>query len=217
MMSKVEFVEVLDADEELRLVTAGFVEACHECPYKERIPFVMSWGRRKIRSALKNNRARLPQRQLAQPSLPLMITGTGEDHDDDEEEKVVGNENGAASGREIKEEAEILMSEEESTSTSTSDYYNQDLEVNKWKNKKRKRKEVLEELREQKKKLSQQNKELKQAYWNVRDIYKEQQQERALLEELKSRRLQASTLWNRDRLTPPLNKRAQFGQYIHGY
>ncbi|KAK9093937.1 hypothetical protein Scep_025406 [Stephania cephalantha] len=58
-----------------------------------------------------------------------------------------------------------------------------------------------------------------QAYWNVRDFYKEQQQERALLEELKSRRLQASALWQRlngDRLTPPLNKRAQFGQYIHG-
>ncbi|KAK9093947.1 hypothetical protein Scep_025416 [Stephania cephalantha] len=114
MMSKVEFVEVLDADEELRLVTAGFVEACHECPYKERTPFLMSWGRGKIRSALKNNRdsSRPPQRQLAQPSRPLMITGAGEDHDDDKE-KVVGNENGAASGRENKEEAEILMSEEE--------------------------------------------------------------------------------------------------------
>ncbi|KAK9093766.1 hypothetical protein Scep_025235 [Stephania cephalantha] len=62
----------------------------------------MSWGRGKIRSALKNNRdsSRPPQRQLAQPSRPLMITGAGED-DDDDKEKVVGNENGAASGGEI--------------------------------------------------------------------------------------------------------------------
>ncbi|KAK9093949.1 hypothetical protein Scep_025418 [Stephania cephalantha] len=96
-----------------------------------------------------------------------MITGAGEDHDDDKE-KVVGNENGAANGRENKEEAEILMSEEE----------------------------ILEELREQEKKLSQQNKELKQAYWNVRDFYKEQQQERALLEELNSRRLQNEMMNN---------------------
>ncbi|KAK9093945.1 hypothetical protein Scep_025414 [Stephania cephalantha] len=183
MMSKVEFVEVLDADEELRLVTAGFVEVCHECPYKERTPFLMSWGRRKIRSALKNNRdsSRPPQRQLAQPSRPLMITAAGEDHDDDDEEKVVGNENGAASGRENKEEAEILMSEEESTSTSTSDYYNQDLEVNKWKNKKRKRKEVLEELKEREKNCPNRTKNsnsdylVNRAYWNVRDFYKEKE------------------------------------------
>ncbi|KAK9122100.1 hypothetical protein Syun_019717 [Stephania yunnanensis] len=81
--------QVLDADEELRLVTAGFVEVCLECPYKERTPFLMSWGRRKIRSTLKNNRefSRPPQKQLAQPSRPLMITGAGEDHDDDDDEE----------------------------------------------------------------------------------------------------------------------------------